>query len=237
MTLQARGLRWSVGIHAIVLVLAVAVQLAAVSPIRTAVIDFTLAGREAAREQAVGPPAPPARREVRRAAPARPREAVPEPRAPLTPPAETPALEEAVIGVARAPAGNRPPGAGASTSGAVSGSGTASAPITGSGRGATAPTSEQSRATYLREHFAYIRDLINRSIAYPAVARKMGWTGEVRIAFTVCEDGGARDVRILESSGIGLLDRNAVETVKSVAPFPRPPIRAEIRMAILYRLN
>ena len=59
----------------------------------------------------------------------------------------------------------------------------------------------------------------------------------MKIAFFVCEDGGVNDVRVLESSGFGLLDTNAVETVKRVAPFPNPPVRAEIRMAITYRLD
>jgi periplasmic protein TonB len=100
-----------------------------------------------------------------------------------------------------------------------------------------APTPEASRAAYLKEHFAYIRDRITGSISYPHMARKMGWCGQVKIAFVVCENGGVNDVRVVESSGFGLLDRNAVDTVKNVAPFPCPPVRAEIKMAITYRLN
>jgi TonB family protein len=94
-----------------------------------------------------------------------------------------------------------------------------------------------SRAAYLKEHFVYIRDRINRSISYPRMARKMGWCGQVKIAFIVCEDGGVMDVRVLESSGFTILDRNAADTVKNVVPFPCPPVRAEIRMAITYRFN
>ncbi len=98
-------------------------------------------------------------------------------------------------------------------------------------------TPEIARAAYLKEHFVYIRDRITGRIVYPHLARKMGWGGQVKLAFVVCEDGGVNDVRVVESSGFGLLDRNAVDTVKSVAPFPSPPVRAEIRMAISYRLN
>jgi protein TonB len=105
------------------------------------------------------------------------------------------------------------------------------------GRAAPGATPETARAAYLKEHFVYIRDRITGSIAYPHLARKMGWCGQVTIAFVVCEDGGVNDVKVLESSGFGLLDRNAVDTVKNVAPFPTPPVRAEIRMAITYRLN
>jgi protein TonB len=98
-------------------------------------------------------------------------------------------------------------------------------------------TLKQAKAAYLKEHFAYIRDRIIRSILYPPMARKMGWCGRVKIAFVVCEDGGVNDVRVVESSGFDLLDRNTVNTVKNVAPFPRPPAKAEIRMAITYRLD
>ena len=105
------------------------------------------------------------------------------------------------------------------------------------GRAAPGATPETARAAYLKEHFVYIRDRITGSIAYPHLARKMGWCGQVKIAFVVCEDGGVNDVKVVESSGFGLLDRNAVDTVKNVAPFPTPPVRAEIRMAITYRLN
>jgi protein TonB len=69
------------------------------------------------------------------------------------------------------------------------------------------------------------------------MARKNGWSGQVRIAFIVREDGGVADVKVLESSGFALLDRNALDTVRQVAPFPCPPVKAEIRMAITYRLN
>ena len=54
---------------------------------------------------------------------------------------------------------------------------------------------EVSRAAYLKEHFVYIRDRITGSISYPHMARKMGWCGQVKIAFVVCEDGGVNDVR------------------------------------------
>ena len=106
-----------------------------------------------------------------------------------------------------------------------------------SGNADTVATPEASRATYLKEHFVYIRDRITGGISYPHIARKMGWCGQVKIAFVVCEDGSVGEVSVIESSGFGLLDRNAVETVKSVAPFPRPPVRAEIRMVITYRLS
>ena len=97
--------------------------------------------------------------------------------------------------------------------------------------------SETSKAVYLKEQYLYIRERIVTRISYPSLARKMGWCGRVKIAFVVREDGGVDNVRVVESSGFTLLDTNTIDTVKKAAPFPGPPIRAEIRMAITYRLN
>ncbi|MEK6652305.1 MAG: energy transducer TonB [Nitrospirota bacterium] len=42
---------------------------------------------------------------------------------------------------------------------------------------------------------------------------------------------------IKEGSGITLLDRNAIETVKKASPFPRPPVEAQLLIPIKYSLN
>lgn len=96
---------------------------------------------------------------------------------------------------------------------------------------------EEARQRYIKEHFSYIRDIITRNISYPYMARKMGWSGRVTVSFIVSESGAVIDIKILESSGFDLLDRNAVETVKKVSPFPKPPVRAEVIIPIVYKLN
>jgi protein TonB len=97
--------------------------------------------------------------------------------------------------------------------------------------------SDSVRASYLSEHFVYIRELITGRLEYPPLARKMGWRGQVNLAFTVLEDGSVRDVRVVNSSGYALLDHNAVETVQRAAPFPKPPIKAELLMPVRYVLQ
>lgn len=94
-----------------------------------------------------------------------------------------------------------------------------------------------AKAVYLKEHFVYIRDLIMKNISYPHMARKMGWMGKVTLSFVICESGDAEDIKIIESSGFAILDKNAVETVKKALPFPKPPLRAEIVIPVVYRLN
>lgn len=101
----------------------------------------------------------------------------------------------------------------------------------------TVDSTERARQKYIKEHFAYIRDIITRNISYPHMARKMGWAGKVTISFVITEDGSAKDIKIIESSGFDVLDRNAADTVKKVSPFPRPPVRAEVIVPVVYRLN
>lgn len=96
---------------------------------------------------------------------------------------------------------------------------------------------ENLRNRYLREHFAYIRDLILKNLTYPSVARKNGWQGKLRIAFIIRENGRVESIRIIESSGYGVLDRNVVETIREVQPFPKPPVRAELVIPVAYVLN
>lgn len=96
------------------------------------------------------------------------------------------------------------------------------------------PDKEQQR--YLKEHVTYIRDLITTHLTYPPMARKMNWSGKVVVAFVVAEDGTVNNIRVVESSGYKTLDKSALETVRSVAPFPNPPLRAEIVVPINFRM-
>jgi len=42
---------------------------------------------------------------------------------------------------------------------------------------------------------------------------------------------------VVESSGHGILDRNVVDTIREVQPFPKPPVRAELVIPVVYVLN
>ena len=98
-------------------------------------------------------------------------------------------------------------------------------------------TPEKAQQKYLKEHFTYIRDCIVKHLSYPAVARRMGWSGRVVLSFVVAEDGSILSLQVRNSSGYPALDQCAVDTVKSVAPFPRPPVAAEIVMPVHFRLQ
>lgn len=107
----------------------------------------------------------------------------------------------------------------------------------GTGAGAHDPAEARARGRSPERDYAYIRDAIQRGIAYPPVARKMGWEGKVVVAFLVLPDGSVRDVRVVQGSGHPALDRGAVEAVRNAAPFRRPPAEAEIVTPVVYRLD
>ena len=85
--------------------------------------------------------------------------------------------------------------------------------------------------------FAWIRDAIQRAIAYPASARRMGWEGQVVVAFQLLSDGSVRDVRVVQGSGHTALDRGAIDAVRNASPFPRSPVEAEVITPVVYRLT
>jgi protein TonB len=90
---------------------------------------------------------------------------------------------------------------------------------------------------YLAAQLAQISQAIQRQLAYPAVARRLGWQGRVMVSFVVCLDGRIVDLQIVESSGYKVLDNSAITTIEQAAPFPLPPVRARLVVPVVYRLG
>jgi periplasmic protein TonB len=67
---------------------------------------------------------------------------------------------------------------------------------------------------------AALRSAIESALRYPESARMAGISGRARVAFTYL-DGSVSDVRIVVSSGVGLLDRAALAAVRD-AVYPKP---------------
>ncbi|MEK6197602.1 MAG: energy transducer TonB [Desulfobacterales bacterium] len=90
---------------------------------------------------------------------------------------------------------------------------------------------------YVKAHFIYIKKIIEKNISYPPMARRMGWQGKVVVSFIVCSNGKVENLQIVESSGHVQLDKNALETVKQVEPFPSPPVRVKLVLPVMYRIT
>jgi protein TonB len=127
----------------------------------------------------------------------------------------------------------------AGQAGGNSGSETGTGGAGGRGNGGNGAdiSQEQLRKKYLGENFSYIQYIIRKCLTYPRNALKEGWSGTVSVSFNVLESGQASDIRIMRSSGHEILDSNVVDTIRAASPFPRPPVRAELRMQIPFRLE
>jgi TonB family protein len=55
---------------------------------------------------------------------------------------------------------------------------------------------------------------------YPSLARQRGWQGEVRLGLRIEANGDLTRVRVLESSGYGILDRAALRSLQHIRSLP-----------------
>ena len=94
-----------------------------------------------------------------------------------------------------------------------------------------------TQSHYMMNNFTYIRDMIQRKLMYPKIAREMGWEGKVAVSFFIASNGLAREIKIATSSGKESLDKNALMAVQKASPFPKPPVEAYIKIPIVYRLH
>jgi protein TonB len=76
-----------------------------------------------------------------------------------------------------------------------------------------------------------------KNLDYPSAARRMGWQGTVTVTFVVLESGTVQDIRIVKGSGHTILDQAVAKTVQRVQPFPKPPVKAELTIPIVFRLE
>jgi protein TonB len=112
--------------------------------------------------------------------------------------------------------------------------GDGSRPGTGTGFG---KETGDGQSGYMKEQFVYIRDLILKKLTYPPLARQRGWEGVVLLFFVIRENGTVEQIRVMKSSGHEVLDEHAIRTVKSVQPFPQPPVRAQLILPIAFSLR
>jgi protein TonB len=66
-----------------------------------------------------------------------------------------------------------------------------------------------------------LRDALAPYFAYPMMARRRGWEGQVRVGLRVEADGHLSHVRIAHSSGYRLLDSAALATLNHISTVPQ----------------
>lgn len=100
----------------------------------------------------------------------------------------------------------------------------------------TSPHSDDLLLIYLTK----VRTKIQKSLHYPAMARKMGIEGEAVVQFMIHTNGmvDASSIKIAKSSGKAILDRNAIDAVLEALPFESPPHEEiEIKVPVVFKLT
>ena len=83
--------------------------------------------------------------------------------------------------------------------------------------------------------YRMIRTAIEKALVYPALAKKRGIEGTVITEFTISSRGYPENIKIVRSSGYGLLDVAARDTVLKASPFNAA--RGWIEIPINFRLE
>jgi len=95
------------------------------------------------------------------------------------------------------------------------------APSSGPGRGEA--TARAVAAAEYRAYLALVRQRILGALQYPPAARQQGLTGTVHLEILVQPSGAISDITIVSPSSHAVLDRAALEAVRSVPPIGFPP--------------
>ncbi len=105
------------------------------------------------------------------------------------------------------------------------------------GKGLSHPAIEGIRDDYL----ARLREQIESARFYPDRARRMGQEGRVVVRFIVRAGGRLERVDLAEPSSFPLLNRAAIETIRSLSSLPPLPPdfgdRMEVTIPLVYRLE
>ncbi len=227
-----KSLLLSLALHSVIIASGITLQAAVAQNKKPVVIDFDLAKPAPKAEQQVkkNRPGPPRPQEPKAKLVSKP---VPEsPRQEKLPPTPVKTATEAAgpVAVNGPPREAGPPPAPSSANGPPAGA-------VRSGSGGSGTSTDGLKNRYLREHFEYIRALIQKNIVYPPRAKRMGWTGKVVVFFLITESGYTKNEKIIKSSGYDILDKNVVETIKSLEPYPKPPISAELKIPVTFNLE
>ncbi len=103
--------------------------------------------------------------------------------------------------------------------------------------GTGAKGGNHGKGSGMRYDFNYVRQRILRNLRFPEIARKMGLSGKIVVSFVLKTDGQVERITVVSSSGHKLLDNTVVSTIRRVAPFPRPPVSAQLMLPIVFHLK
>jgi periplasmic protein TonB len=96
------------------------------------------------------------------------------------------------------------------------------------------PISLDTKDKKYTSYFGRIKQQIQRAWIYPAQGTKKRLSGEVTLRFEISKGGNLLDLRLINTSGVDILDINAIKAVKEAAPYyPFPKTILKKKLSIL----
>ena len=89
-----------------------------------------------------------------------------------------------------------------------------------------------------KAELAKIRLMIENSLSYPAIAKKLRLEGVVVVSFSLKTDGCLQNLQIVSSSGSSALDNKALQTVSSLdGEYPHLVKNVDLKLPIAFSLH
>ncbi len=88
----------------------------------------------------------------------------------------------------------------------------------------------------------WLEQQVAKSFRYPGKAKRRNWEGTVMLSLVVKKNGRIEEIEVVDSSGHGILDRDALETLKQIKQvrLEAPMLLSqamELTMPVIYRLD
>jgi TonB family protein len=100
---------------------------------------------------------------------------------------------------------------------------------------------KQASAVQRNALLGEIQTRLSRYLSYPPRARREGWQGRVLLAFNIESDGRIGAIHIAQSSGYGILDRSALESLQKIERVSGTGLSSgsltNLRLPVTYRLT
>ncbi len=100
------------------------------------------------------------------------------------------------------------------------------------------PTKKAQLNDIGKKELAQIRWMIENSLSYPAIAKKLKIEGVVVVSFSLKQDGYLENIHIVSSSGSSTLDKKALQTVSSLdGEYPHLEKKVDLKIPIAFSLK
>lgn len=78
-----------------------------------------------------------------------------------------------------------------------------------------------------------LREKVARTLRFPRLAKRLGYSGTTHVAIALSKTGIVRDLKVLQPSGYEILDKAAMVTLQEVLQTTKPPESIEIEQLVI----